>query len=86
VLNAIKHSKAEKINFFWGKQTNSFLLKVTDDGIGIKEENLPGKKGMGIIVMQSRAAAINAELKINKHSIKGTELCLKLKNELINSK
>ena len=68
INNTVKYSKATEVNIVLQKKNDSLKMIVMDNGEGFNAESeYPGN---GLKNMQSRAAAMNAALKID--SIKGT--------------
>jgi len=80
--NALRHSKATKIELIWHEENGEKLLAVRDNGIGIGDKNqktLGG--GLGLQVMSARAQSINAGLTVRGLRSGGTEVLVRLKNE-----
>jgi PAS domain S-box-containing protein len=71
--NAIKHGKARLIKIQLFATDAQLVLKITDDGSGIRR--IPkGHKGMGLRTMNYRAELIGADFAIRRASIRGTEV------------
>jgi|GEM_PF-1678917 len=82
VNNAIKHSRADKIDVAIFEKDGFITLQIRDNGIGI-EKLLDRKKGMGINIMKYRARVINAALDIRPNMDRGTSVsCLMKKHEI----
>lgn len=81
--NAIKHSRADKIEITINEQKGLITLKVKDNGIGI-EKLLDTMKGMGINIMKYRARLINATLDIRTNRSGGTSVSCIMKKSDIN--
>ncbi len=71
VTNAIKHGKAGTIKVSLKRIRGKIHLSISDDGIGIPTD-VDSHKGMGLRIMQYRANAIGASLKLVKNKGKGT--------------
>jgi PAS domain S-box-containing protein len=71
ITNAIKHGKAGRIVVSLTNRRGFVRLEIEDDGIGIPDDVDP-LKGMGLRIMQYRANAIGATIKIEKNSRGGT--------------
>ncbi len=71
VSNAVKHSKARRIEIDLAVYGNMVVLTVSDDGIGIPR---PKKKpkGMGLRIMQYRAGIIGGSLVVERTPKCGT--------------
>jgi signal transduction histidine kinase len=78
--NAIKHSRASKIEILLSYQSEHILLKIKDDGSGfslfqamLKARNQPH---FGILQMNDAAEKINASLQIDSKEGSGTEVVI----------
>jgi signal transduction histidine kinase len=70
VVNAIKGGKARRVNVRLAASGPSIVLRVTDNGIGLK--NAPPRNGMGLKIMQYRARMIDAKLRFRSGPRGGT--------------
>jgi PAS domain S-box-containing protein len=68
--NALKHSKADKINIQLVRKNDKVILLVDDNGIGFDTRS--SSKGFGLKNIQSRAKAFNGILNIESDLQKGT--------------
>ena len=73
VNNSVKHSGANRISISLCSDESNLLLKVEDNGRGIKK-NSKGSRGMGLRIMQYRAEIIKASLQISANDPMGTVL------------
>lgn len=72
VANAIKHSRAERIEVTLAEEDNQLLLLIRDNGIGIPD-NISGKStGMGLLTMTHRARMMGGMLSIEHDDFGGT--------------
>ena len=71
LTNAARHGQASKVDILLMVTKNTFLLRITDDGVGIAN---PGKQaaGMGLKIMQYRAGMIGAKIEIGPNMPRGT--------------
>ena len=80
--NALKHSKAKKITVSLQYFSDSFTLKVNDNGNGFDLENIHQKNlsqaGAGLRNMQRRMELIGGKCTISSEIGKGTEVLLQL--------
>ena len=76
--NISRHSKAGKVTIFLRKQQHLFLMRVRDDGIGIREEEMNNKRSFGIIGMQERVKLQKGQIKIHGIRNKGTTIVLEI--------
>jgi len=72
--NSIKYSQAEKLTVTLDYFEDKVEIRATDDGIGFDMET--GKKGSGLINMQSRARLIGTEFSLNSSKNEGVSLFL----------
>lgn len=73
VSNAIRHGRAGLIEVTLAEIDGRIVMAVRDNGIGIKEDSSK-RTGMGVRVMQYRAAVINGSLVIQRRPEGGTEV------------
>lgn len=72
VANAIKHSRAERIEVTLAEEDNQLLLLIRDNGIGIPD-NISGKStGMGLLTMTHRARMMGGLLSVEHDDFAGT--------------
>lgn len=71
INNALKHAEASQITVRLGTKSDTLLLTVTDDGIGIPPRS-KASAGMGLRVMNYRANTIGAQLRIRPRETGGT--------------
>ncbi len=74
VFNAAKHGKAQHISIKLTRGTDSFLVRISDDGRGFVEAKT--KKGMGLHTMKYRAKGIGASLVIESNIDRGTSIVI----------
>lgn len=73
LTNAVRHAGAKKIRIDLTRSGSRLTLSVTDDGHGIEERT--SGQGLGLQIMQERAALIGATLTISSNS-SGTSVTL----------
>jgi len=76
VNNAIKHSKATKVEIIIEDADEFIRLIIKDNGIGMDLDKLERKSGLRN--MEERAKRVGAAFKIESELQKGTEVCLKI--------
>ncbi len=59
--NIVKHSQASVVNFVATEENNLFIIKISDNGVGIKESR---KEGYGLTTMKSRTQNIGGNLEM----------------------
>jgi two-component system, NarL family, sensor kinase len=77
--NILKHAEASKIDVEFNYTPSQTNITITDNGKGFNISALDANAtGIGLKNMKSRAALINAELKIESTVFQGTSFCLKI--------
>lgn len=72
INNSIKHAEPNEIKIKFKKSGERFVICVSDNGIGLDENNI--KLGNGIHNMHKRIAELGGELTITNNKGKGTKL------------
>lgn len=85
VHNAIRHGKARTISISVFETEDRVVLAVKDDGVGFKTRS-PKHRGIGLRVMQYRAAMINGSLAIQKDREGGTSVVCSIRRQTERSK
>jgi PAS domain S-box-containing protein len=62
VTNAARHGKPDRIILEFKKERGEYILKIQDNGIGLKND---GSAGLGLKIMQHRAGVISGLLEIH---------------------
>ena len=70
ISNAVRHGKAKNITIRLGMNGDDITLRIEDDGVSLPEP-LPNHQGMGLRIMQHRAAMIGGTFRIARLA-KGT--------------
>ena len=78
--NALKHSKASKLNVYLRNNSADFLLSIADDGLGFETTQSNALHGIGLENMYQRAELIGGELKVESEPGKGTKIILTITN------
>lgn len=73
LANITRHANAKHVSVQIGKNVSSFLLKITDDGVGFKTSNINEYK-FGILGMRERAHQIGAVINIASVPNHGTSI------------
>lgn len=72
VANALKHSKADRIEVSLALTDGQIILTIRDNGIGIPDHS-PGKgTGMGLLTMNHRARMLGGTLTVEEDGFGGT--------------
>ncbi|MEW6181299.1 MAG: GAF domain-containing sensor histidine kinase [Chloroflexota bacterium] len=75
--NSLKHARAGQISLRLEEQAGLIRLRIADNGVGFSADN-PTASGMGLRIMQERAAQINARLKIESAPGAGTVILVEV--------
>jgi len=76
LTNVVKHSSAKHVSIKVIKMKDHILVEVIDDGKGITEEELKGKKSFGLLGMRERANLVGGKIEIFGIAGKGTTVRL----------
>jgi PAS domain S-box-containing protein len=71
LTNAARHGQAQKVDILLMVTRNTFLLRITDDGVGMRPPKLPAT-GMGLKIMRYRAGIIGAKIEFGGNKPQGT--------------
>jgi two-component system sensor histidine kinase UhpB len=74
LTNVIRHAKASEVKINLQKTRKSLILEISDDGIGIKKEEISAPNSFGLVGIRERARSINGELEILGIPKKGTTI------------
>ncbi len=78
LTNIARHSKATRVDVHLEVENNELRLRVSDNGKGIKKENINSRQSFGLIGMYERATALGGKLTISGVSGIGTTVTLTL--------
>ena len=71
LTNAARHGHAHKVDILLMVTRNTFLLRITDDGVGLRRTSAP-TTGMGLKIMRYRAGIIGAKIEFGGNKPQGT--------------
>jgi PAS domain S-box-containing protein len=71
LTNAARHGHAHKVDILLMVTRNTFLLRITDDGVGLRRQGEP-VTGMGLKIMRYRAGMIGAKIEFGGNKPQGT--------------
>jgi signal transduction histidine kinase len=74
IVNAIRHGGARRIDVTLDCRGQDFLLRVSDDGCGISQPEVPATSGFGMPAMRARAESLGGQLIARQRVTGGTEL------------
>ncbi len=70
--NIARHSKATQVTLSLSQKSDHIILKITDNGIGIKDKEISAKNSFGILSMKERASSMGGKYEIGKMENGGT--------------
>ena len=74
ITNAVRHSKASRIEVALKQTPLHIRLVVEDNGLGIKHSEIADAKSFGLISIKERARALGGDVEISGRPNKGTEI------------
>lgn len=78
LTNISRHAEATRVEITLGEENNALVLKISDNGKGIKPEEVFGPSSLGLMGMRERVRAFGGDLKISGVPKKGTVLTVTL--------
>jgi len=72
LTNIARHSQANRVEISFSNDNGIIQFKISDNGVGIKEEGLNSKKSFGIIGMKERAISLAGSCNIYSTNGEGT--------------
>lgn len=74
LTNVAKHAEATEVTIRLVQDTDFLRLEISDNGKGIKDEELSKSKSFGLLGMRERVYAFNGEIKITGSAGEGTKI------------
>ena len=74
VCNALRHSKAQRIEIKLSETGEQYMLSIEDNGIGFSGESMAMNETLGLRSMQCRADLIGAEIEVRENPGCGTSI------------
>lgn len=78
LTNVVRHANASKVKITLKEERGRIVLRISDNGKGIEEEQLSDPKAFGLIGMRERARFWGGDVKINGSSSKGTAVMVSI--------
>ncbi|HLS85224.1 MAG TPA: response regulator [Burkholderiales bacterium] len=76
LTNVARHARATRVDIELELAEDQLRLEVTDNGVGIAEEDLHGRKSLGLLGMQERALLFGGEVSITGTPGHGTRVAV----------
>lgn len=78
LTNSMKYARCAQINVDFRKHPGSYILEVSDDGVGMDMEHPSFRQGVGMNSMEERARILGATLTIGSKINHGTHVTLRI--------
>jgi signal transduction histidine kinase len=78
LTNILRHAHATKVHIQLHKQTSAVILKISDNGRGITEDEKSGQVTLGLLGMRERAHLIGGTININGSEREGTVITVRI--------
>ena len=72
LTNITRHACASTVKIILQSNDGKVLVEITDDGKGIKDEDMRGMKSFGLVGMRERVHLLKGKLSIKGYPGKGT--------------
>ena len=76
VCNALRHSKAQRIDIKLSGVGEHYRLSIEDDGIGFPDQKMKSGGTLGLRSMRSRADLIGAEIEVRENPTGGASIVI----------
>jgi signal transduction histidine kinase len=80
LTNVARHSRATRVDIDFSASAERVALEVADNGVGIPEGSLGGRKSLGLLGMQERALLFGGEVKFRPAPGGGTVVRVSIPN------
>ena len=78
LTNILRHAQATKAEIVMEETAGEFVLMITDNGRGIKEEDKFAQPALGLLGMQERARLVGGQVDITGIDGKGTQVAVRV--------
>ncbi len=78
LTNITRHANATQVNIEMTKTSNDIRLVVSDDGIGISEEQIRNPKSLGLLGMRERAMIYGGSVTVTSQANGGTSVNVRI--------
>ncbi len=76
LTNIVRHSRADMVEVFFSENDERFELSVSDNGVGITQEQINSPESFGLFAMNERARSVGAYVEIIGQANIGTKINL----------
>jgi PAS domain S-box-containing protein len=74
LTNAVRHSSARRVAVELARRGQALELRVTDDGVGITQEQIANPRSYGILGIRERTQGLEGNVAISGHTGRGTTI------------
>lgn len=78
LTNITRHAAATEVDVKLARTGNQLVLKITDNGRGISDEQTQNIESIGLLGMRERAALLGGELRVSGRKNKGTTVSVRI--------
>ena len=78
LTNISRHSRADKVMVFLKREKQQCTLRIKDNGIGIKDEDIGRKNAFGLMGLRERTSLMKGKLKIVGKAGEGTTITIEI--------
>ncbi|MBT3386101.1 MAG: hypothetical protein HN778_20315 [Prolixibacteraceae bacterium] len=78
LTNVARHSKATKVSFELLQEGKYYAINITDDGIGIRDEDINNPDSFGLLGIKERVLSLNGIIKISGINDRETNIFIKI--------
>ncbi|HEX6638443.1 MAG TPA: ATP-binding protein, partial [Steroidobacteraceae bacterium] len=78
LTNVARHSRATRVDIELAAHEAELTLEVVDNGVGIQENELTGRKSLGLLGMQERALLFGGDVRISGSPGHGTRVSVQI--------
>jgi signal transduction histidine kinase len=78
LTNVARHARATRVDVELSVTEDRFNLEVVDNGVGIADSDLHGRKSLGLLGMQERAMLFGGEVGITGTPGQGTRVSVSI--------
>lgn len=78
LTNIVRHAQAKHVSITLKESEGMAILEIRDDGKGINEEEIVGKRSIGLLGMRERAMALGGEFYIAGSPGNGTQVTVRM--------
>lgn len=78
LTNVARHARASLVEIYMGEQGGELILKVSDNGKGIKSSEATGAKSLGLLGMRERAMIFGGQVDIVGAEGRGTTVTVRI--------